>query len=61
MARDGTEAAKHRAGGPGKPSKEGHVDPEKHNQPGQKQSDRERGPGKGGGRGVPPDERRDAG
>jgi hypothetical protein len=53
---------KHRAGGPGKASKEGHVDPGKRNKPGQKQTPRDDGPGGGGGgtRGVPPEERRDA-
>ena len=61
MSRSGTESGKHQAGGPGKASKEGHVDPGKHNQPSQKQSEKERGPGKGGSRGVPPEERRDAG
>ncbi len=29
---------KHRAGGPGKASKEGHIDPGKRNKPGQKQT-----------------------
>lgn len=56
-----TEADKHAAGGPGKPSKEGHLDPDKHNAPGQKQHPESRGPGKGGTRGVPPEKRRDAG
>ena len=57
-----TEAEKHAAGGPGKPSKEGHIDPEKHNKPGQKQSAHPRGPGgEGGNKGGPEDQRRDAG
>jgi hypothetical protein len=53
---------KHRAGGPGKASKEGHIDPAKRNKPGQKQTPKDDGPGGGGGtRGVPPEKRRDAG
>jgi hypothetical protein len=56
------EADKHQAGGPGKAAKEGHIDPEKRNQPGQKQTPHEDGPGGGSGtRGVPPEKRRDAG
>lgn len=57
------EEARHAAGGPGKASKEGHIDPGKTNKPGQKQSGpREDGPGGGSGeRGVPAEKRRDAG
>lgn len=44
-----TEDRKHAAGGPGKASKEGHIDPEKHNKPGQKQTPKPDGPGGGGG------------
>jgi hypothetical protein len=57
-----TNEDKHAAGGPGKASKEGHIDPEKHNKPGQKQTPHPRGPGgEGGVKGVPEDQRRDAG
>jgi hypothetical protein len=57
-----TEQRKHEAGGPGKPSKDRHIDPEKRNKPGQKQTPHERGPGgEGGTRGVPDDQRRDSG
>jgi hypothetical protein len=57
-----TEAAKHAAGGPGKPSKEGHIDPEKRNKPGQKQSPHPDGPGgESGTKGVPEKDVRDSG
>ena len=46
-----SEDRKHRAGGPGKPAKSGHLDKGKMgNKPGQKQSRPERGAGKGPGR-----------
>lgn len=45
-----TEHDKHAAGGPGKASRKGHADPEDSgNKPGQKQTPKDRGPGKGGG------------
>lgn len=45
-----TEEDKHQAGGPGKDSRKGHIDPEDSgNKPGQKQTPTERGPGQGGG------------
>jgi hypothetical protein len=60
--KDTTEQDKHAAGGPGKASKEGHIDPEKHNKPGQKQSAHPRGPGgEGGTKGVPDEDVRDSG
>ena len=56
------EEAKHAAGGPGKPSKEGHIDPDKGNKPGQKQSPTRDGPGgESGSRGVPEDKHRGSG
>jgi hypothetical protein len=57
-----TEARKHAAGGPGKPSKEGHIDPEKRNKPGQKQSPHPDGPGgESGTKAVPEKDVRDSG
>ena len=57
-----TEVAKHAAGGPGKPSKEGHIDPDKHNKPGQKQSAHPDGPGgESGTGGAPPEQQRPGG
>ncbi len=62
MSQSKTERDKHAAGGPGKPSKEGHIDPEKRNKPGQKQSAHPRGPGgEGGTKGVPEEKRRPGG
>lgn len=56
------DEAKHAAGGPGKASKEGHIDPDKRNKPGQKQAPKDDGPGGGSGeREVPPEQRCDAG
>ena len=50
-----TQDRKQRAGGPGKPSKQGHLDDKQGgNQPGQKQTAKERGPGKGGTRTASP-------
>jgi hypothetical protein len=46
-----TEQDKHKAGGPGKASRKGHIDsnPETSgNKPGQHQTERPRGPGEGG-------------
>jgi hypothetical protein len=57
-----TEADKHSAGGPGKASKEGHIDPEKRNKPGQKQTPHPDGPGgESGTKGVPEGDVRDSG
>ncbi|HYD32912.1 MAG TPA: hypothetical protein VEB64_18910 [Azospirillaceae bacterium] len=53
-----TEAGKHAAGGPGKASKEGHIAPSHGNKPGQNQTQREGGPGKGPGHET--DDRRQA-
>lgn len=56
------EKARHAAGGPGKASKEGHIDPEKHNKPGQKQTPHPDGPGgESGTKGVPERDVRDSG
>jgi hypothetical protein len=56
------DADKHQAGGPGKSAKKGHIDPDQHNKPGQKQTPHERGVGgEGGTRGVPPEKQRDSG
>ncbi len=62
MSQSKTEQKKHAAGGPGKPSKEWHIDPEKHNKPGQKQSAHPDGPGgESGTKGVPEEKRRPGG
>jgi hypothetical protein len=53
------EQDQHAAGGPGKSSRKGHVDPEHSgNKPGQLQTPTSRGPGEGGTRGAE-DEKRD--
>lgn len=58
----GTERDKHEAGGPGKAPREGHLDPaHSGNKPGQKQTPRERGPGKGGTRGAVRNKEREPG
>jgi len=57
-----TEEAKHAAGGPGKASKEGHIDPDKRNKPGQKQTSHPDGPGgESGTEGAPPEQQRRGG
>ncbi|HET6467662.1 MAG TPA: hypothetical protein VFG43_04715 [Geminicoccaceae bacterium] len=62
MAESEVERRKHEAGGPGKASRKDDPDPEKRsNKPGQKQTPKERGQGKGGLRGVPEEKRRPAG
>lgn len=53
---------KHAAGGPGKSAKMGHIDPDKHNKPGQKQTPHPDGPGgEGGAKGAPEEQRRQGG
>lgn len=62
MAESDVEREKHESGGPGKASRRESPHPEKRsNKPGQKQTPKERGQGKGGVRGVPEDKRRPAG
>ena len=53
-----TDHDKHTAGGPGKAPKMGHIDPYHGNKPGQRQTERDRGPGKGGTHGQYEDRRR---
>ncbi len=62
MSQSKTEEKKHASGGPCKASKEGHIDPEKHNKPGQQQSAHPDGPGgESGTKGVPEEKRRPGG